>query len=359
MEKRDYLNHLKDTALDAKDSLIITVLCNVAEKTTGFENYTGDSITSEFLTADQLNAMVSVLRTAGFETNIYIDEDQFIRDVLSNQFYRVPGKHNLVFNSAQKGTSIGRKSLIPAFCDLQHIYHSNSNAYIVSLCRDKFFSGKLAENFGFPCPDSWCYRYGDGWLLDQCPEQGRKVIAKLNYETSSIGLSENNIFNYGPDAEAFIQNLSKTYQQDIIVQAFISGYEVEVPIVIDKQRFAIAPMGVYYRGLEPLGSGILDYEGRKEHLYHFTDFHQISCSVAEQLEQCAVDVATALGIQGLGRIDFRVTDTNGPFYITDIATNPGIHRHTSIYQSFENMGFTYQDMMTILVGLTVSRYRLI
>lgn len=358
MKKRDYLDRLKNTALGIKNSLIITILCNVAEETTDYENYTGDSITSEFLTAEQLNAMVSALRSAGFETNIYIDEDQFIRDVLSNQFYRVHGKNNIVFNSAQKGTSVGRKSLIPAFCDLQHICHSNSNAYIVSLCRDKFFSGKLAESFGFLCPDSWCYRYGGGWLLDQHPEHGRKVIAKLNYETSSIGLGVENIFDYDPDAEAFIHDLSQNYQQDIVVQAFIPGYEVEVPVVIDKQRFAIAPMGVHYQGIEPLGSSILDYEGRKEHLYHFTDFHQVSVSIAEQLEQCAVEAAVALGIQGLGRIDFRISETDSRPYITDIATNPGIHQNTSIYQGFKDFGYTYQDMMAILVGLTISRYGL-
>lgn len=358
MRKRDYLDQMKSAALGMKNSLIITILCNVAEATTGYENYTKDSITSEFLTAEQLNAMVSALRSAGFETNIYIDEEQFIRDVLSNQFYRVPGKHNIVFNSAQKGTFVGRKSLIPAFCDLQHIFHSNSNAYIVSLCRDKFFSGKLVESFGFPCPDSWCYQYGSGWLLNQRPENGRKVIAKLNYETSSIGLGAENIFDYGPSPETFIRNLSQTYRQDIVVQEFIPGYEVEVPVVIDKRRFAIAPMGVYYQGLEPLGSNILDYGGRKDHLYHFADFHQVFASTAEQLEQCAVEAATALGIQGIGRIDFRVTEDGGAPYITDIATNPGIHQNTSIYQGFMDLGYTYQDMMTILVGLTISRYGL-
>lgn len=358
MDKHNYLNRLKNIALHMKDSLIITVLCNVAEETTDYENYTGDSIISEFLTAEQLNAMVSALRSAGFETNIYTDENQFICDVLNNQFYHVPGKHNIVFNSAQKGTSVGRKSLIPAFCDLQHIYHNNSNAYVVSLCRDKFFSGKLVECFGFPCPDSWCYRYNRGWLLNQRPKSGRRIIAKLNYETSSIGLCEKNIFDYDPAAEAFIQNLSKTYRQDIVVQTFISGYEVEVPVVIDNQSFAIAPMGVYYHDLDPLGEEILDYQGRKAHTYHFADFHQVSSSVAKQLEQCAVETATSLGIHGLGRIDFRVSDTDGSFYITDIATNPGIHQHASTYQCFESLGYTYRDMMTIMVGLTVSKYKL-
>ena len=47
MDKHNYLNRLKNIALHMKDSLIITVLCNVAEETTDYENYTGDSIISE------------------------------------------------------------------------------------------------------------------------------------------------------------------------------------------------------------------------------------------------------------------------------------------------------------------------
>lgn len=357
--KKSYLDMLKNQVLSKKDSLIITILCNVAEETADYENYSEDSITSEFLTAEQLNTMVSAFRTNGFETNIYVDEEQFIRDVLSGQFYCVSGKHNIVFNSAQKGTSVGRKSLVPAFCDLQHICHNNSNAYIVSLCRDKFFSGKLVESFGLPCPDSWCYRYKNGWLLDQHPENGRKVIAKLNYETSSIGLGRENIFTYSSDTEEFIRSLSQKYRQDIVVQEFISGYEVEVPVIVDKQHFAIAPMGIYYQEHMPLDDKILDYEERKAHRYHFSDFHQVSAAVANQLEHYAVSAAVVLGIQGLGRIDFRLSEADKTPYITDIATNPGIHKNTSTYQGFKNFGYTYGDMMTILVGLTLSRYGLI
>lgn len=62
------------------------------------------------------------------------------------------------------------------------------------------------------CPDSWCYRYNSGWLRGLHPESGRKVIAKLNYETSSIGLGVENIFDFNLDVETFIHSLSQTYQ---------------------------------------------------------------------------------------------------------------------------------------------------
>lgn len=118
MKCNDYLYYLQELALREKDNLIITVLCNVDDQTSGYENYEGDSATSEFLSSKQLQDLLTAFRSAGFETNAYIDENKFMLDVLSNKFYSANGKRNIVFNSAQKGTAVGRKSLIPAFCDL-------------------------------------------------------------------------------------------------------------------------------------------------------------------------------------------------------------------------------------------------
>ena len=119
-----------------------------------------------------------------------------MKDVLSGKLYRDQDEFNIVLNSAQKGVCIGRKSLTPAFCDLHKIWHNNSNAYAVSLCRHKYHTGCLLEYFGYTCPKSWSYNYAYGWLLNHRPDQGARVIAKLNYETSSIGLDSNNIFIY-------------------------------------------------------------------------------------------------------------------------------------------------------------------
>lgn len=359
MGNKEYLEMLRSSAIQRKDDFVLTILCNVDGQTCTNDNYSKDSITSEFLTISQLNAMLSAFRSSGFETNSYVDEDIFMRDVLNGTFYRAPGKYNIVFNSAQKGTSIGRKSLIPAFCDLHGIYHNNSNAYIVSLCRDKFFSGELIKSLGFPCPNSWLYRPNMGWLLGKRPAAGKKVIAKLNYETSSIGLKQENIFTYSPEQDSFISALSKAYQQDIIVQEFIPGYEVEIPVIIDKRAFSVAPMGIYYHNSDPLGLTILDYEGRKNHTYHFRDFRHVSPLTAKKMEDIAVNAALALGIKGLGRIDFRVTEDDFTPYITDIATNPGIHKNSSAFQSFQDLGYEYPDMMTILLGLVLSRYQAI
>jgi len=208
-------------------------------------------------------AGLTMLRTEGFEVNTYVNENAFMKDVLSGKLYRDQDEFNIVLNSAQKGVCIGRKSLTPAFCDLHKIWHNNSNAYAVSLCRHKYHTGCLLEYFGYTCPKSWSYNYAYGWLLNHRPDQGARVIAKLNYETSSIGLDSNNIFIYKNDSTTFFNVLSSSCHQDVIVQEFIEGYEGEVPVLGLSMPFSLGAMCIHhgdmpYLGEKILGSGLIN-----------------------------------------------------------------------------------------------------
>lgn len=169
MKKNKFLDKYINLANEHKSNLQLILVCNVEGLTVDKDDYNGDSITSEYLTLQQYNKILSSLRQAGFDVISYFDETEFMSDVLTKKCKGKHGQELLVINSAQKGTKVGRKSLIPAFCDLHHIYYNNSNAYVVSLCRDKYNSGCLLENWGFPVPESWLYRYNQGWVLNTKP----------------------------------------------------------------------------------------------------------------------------------------------------------------------------------------------
>jgi D-alanine-D-alanine ligase len=348
------LKYLYESAHTRNEKVLITVICNVAELTNNFENYSHDSVESEFWTAEQYERILNGFRSEGFEANAYVDEEEFLKDVLAGTFYQIPNKTNVIFNSAQKGTAIGRKSLIPSFCDLLSLMHNNSNPYIVSLCRNKYHSGCLLEHWKLPSPSSWLYHHKVGWLLKQRPEQGTKVIMKLNYETSSIGLSDSNIFQYMDSSDAQIHMFSKTYNQEIIVQQFITGYEVEVPVIISSSSVSLDPMNINIDDA-PLDDRILDYHLRKVQTYQYTHFSAINRTVDKEIRTTAVNAAQALGINGLGRIDFRV-QKDGRFYITDVATNPGIGSNTATFHALRHYGYTYEQMLTILVGVVLDKY---
>lgn len=355
MKRNKFLDKYIYLANDYKPKLQLILVCNVEGLTVDEDDYNGDSITSEYLTLQQYNKILSSLRQEGFDVISYFDETEFMNDVITKKCKRKQGQELLVINSAQKGTKVGRKSLIPAFCDLHHIYYNNSNAYVVSLCRDKYNSGCLLENWGFPVPESWLYRYNQGWVLNNKPPLGEKVILKLNYETSSIGLDKNNIFKYNESKDSLIDMISQKYKQDIIIQKFIYGYEVEVPFIYGKSPIVFPPMGIKLEDNKTLGDKILDYDIRKNHPYEFYDFMQEYPETASKIQGCTKWIASSLNISGLGRIDYRITPQQ-QYFVTDVATNPGYGDFSSTYHVFKNWGYSYSEMLTILVGIALDKY---
>lgn len=352
---KQILKEYLDIAYRHREKLQIILVCNVDGLTVDDVDYSGDSIRSEYLTLHQYNKILSSLRQEGFDVLSYFDESEFMNDVISKRCEGIGEKRLFVLNSAQKGTKIGRKSLIPAFCDLHDIYYSNSNAYVVSLCRDKYNSGNILENLGFHVPKSWLYKYPNGWLLKRTPSNGTKVIIKLNYETSSIGLQDSNIFFYDNSKDILIENMCRKYKQDIIVQEFIYGYEIECSFIRSKASVVLPPIGITMNNSNMLGETILDYNTRKNHPYTFYNVMESLPQIVPAIQKGTIQVGDALNISGLGRIDYRITPQH-QFYITDVATNPGYGDFSSTYYVFEKLGFTYSEMLIILIGVSLGKY---
>lgn len=349
----DEINYFIDYAKKFVEYIKICLVTNVSELTDGTSDYSEFSIKNEYLTIIELEEIVHDLNSFGFEVISFHEEMDFIKFVLENQISQDKGF--LVYCTAQKGTKIGRKSLIPAFCDLNNIFHANSNPYVVSLCRNKFHSGCILENACFKVPKSWLFNNTNGWFAGIEPKNGTKVIIKLNNEAASIGLDQNNIMIYSESTEEFIKNMSLNFNQEVIVQEFIKGYEIEVPIICsEKVTYPVMAVGISIHKQEFLDDNILTYDIRGNENYDFYNFNSVNYTLANEIMQLACNAAKILGIQGFGRIDFRI-NSNGEYYITDIATNPHLVKHSSFYYAFSTLGFTHSEMLATLIGISIQR----
>ena len=346
--------HIYHLAHDRAEELKIFLVSNIREKTDNFNDYRGTSVISEYLSLTQQELIVESLRNSGFETICFMDEMDFIQNFITNNHYEEDSKYKIVINTAQKGTAIGRKSLIPAFCDLYGLRHTNSNPYVVSLARNKFHCSCLLKSNGLPTTSDHLFIPHNGWLLGKRPKEGEKVIVKLNYETSSIGLTSDNIFIYDNSKDSFIEEMACTYSQPVIVENFIEGYEVEVPIIIGKEAEVVLPVGITVDNEKNLGNQILDYNILKDLKFGFYNFSETEAKLSKKLESCAIDVVTLLGITGFGRVDFRI-DYNENIYVTDIATNPHITKGMSFYYAFSENGLNYTQMLETLIALSLTK----
>lgn len=352
--KTEFIYQYLELAKQSRENLFIILVMNVKGITQNFKDYCQTSITSEYYSYIQYEEIFLTLRQLGYIVKCYFDENDFISDfelgIIRNNY---PQKM-LVINSAQKGTGIGRKSLIPAFCQLHNILYTNSNPYTVSFARNKYHWYCFLKELSYPVCPTWLYNAQFGWISHQRPSINEKVILKLNNESSSVGLTEENILEYSPSKDSMIADISNKYNQDVIVEKFISGYEVEVPVLISQNgTCSLFPAGISIDKNQELGDQILDYDIRGNHRFEHYNFSKTNIKIAKELEIISENVAQVMQIKNMGRVDYRI-DKNGIYYITDIATNPHITKSMTFYYEFQEFGLEYKDVLECLIGLSLS-----
>ena len=354
--ERDLIQKYIDLSKEVANKIIVVVVGNAREITQIKDDFgSGTSVVSEYYALHKFNQIVETLKENGFETLSYYDEMDFIQDYVTQRIRNNYYKPFIVLNFAQKGIVRGRKSLIPLFCEMNGIVHTNSDPFVCSLVREKYIWYKLLQDACPICP-TWIFDPKLGWLFDQ-PCDNEKVIAKLENQCSSMGVSDENVFFYSQEKDGFLKNLSKQYNSRIIVQKFIDGYEVEFPFCFDgEQAFCLKPQGILMNESEYLGNGILNYEVRKNHKYNFYNYDEFDPELAEEISACIVQTAKILDIQGIGRIDCRITSEK-KFYITDINSNPHLIEIASPAEALRQSGFkSYADLINLLIGITITRH---
>lgn len=337
-----------------RNELLIVLVANVDGKTKEYDDYENTSVLSEYYTLDEFETISKTYKKLGYEVICYFSEKEFMHAIINGKIEN--NKKILVINSAQSGTYVGRKSLIPSFCDYYKIMHTGSNAYVVSLCRNKFHTSKIIDTYVDYNLNTYLFDVQQKWLSNNKPQIGECLIIKLNSESASIGLTKDNIIYYnGEESDNYIANLSKKYNQSIVVQPFVSGYEVELPIILSSQNTFLLPVGISIKENYFIGDNILDYASRFEHSYGFYDFCEYNKKLASQLQQNSIQTANVLGLEGFCRIDYRINCHN-EYYVTDIATNPHITKDSSFAYAFDKLGYSYEDMFSCLIGCTLAHY---
>jgi len=337
------------------NDIAIIIVANI--KSNDLDNdFQTHSLKTEFLAESEYEGLLNGFRENGFYVLFHNNEMNFFRWYLNGGIKEIQKKYIAVFNSASGGKGPGRKALVPAFCNLNNIPITSSNPYVVSLCRHKYHFTSLLQNHGLPAIPSWYYSKSHQWLLGKKPSNGKKVIVKPTYESASIGIDSSSIFEYTESLDEKLMLLSESFDQPMTIQELISGYEVEVPILMKNENpIAIGVIGLELENTKLLNEQILTYDIVYDDGYNFYSFNELGNEFNTHLLDTAKKAALVIGIEGFGRIDFRVTTDKVPF-IMDVSTYPHITHHSSFWYMFNELNLSYSDLLGVLVGLTGIKY---
>ena len=284
---------------------------------------------SEFFSLSEFEEIASALLKTGLCLNVFYTEIDFVEYILKHYSY-LSKETLLVYNLARDGRKEGKKSLIPSFCDYFSIDYTGSNALTVSLCRNKFIWGAVADRFNISTPKTVCIKGGE--VLGE-PFETQKYIRKEISESASINLSNDSIVD-----NFEWKNIEKT---DFLLQEYISGIEVEVPFFNIKGEYLV---------LNPVkivsSSEILTSELSDSNSYSFEMLE--NQQICTELKKATKNLAKYLGITTYGRVDFRIK-SDGSYFVFDIATMPYTTNHSSFNYNFEQYGFTMTDVHKLVI----------
>ena len=138
------------------------------------------------------------------------------------------------------------------------------------------------------------------------------------------------------------------YDRKILVEEFIHGREIEVAVMGNDNPVASIC------GEIDSGADFYDYDAK-----YITDTStayipaRISDEVAEIVREAAVRVYSAIGCQGLSRVDFFVTYEENRVVFNEINTIPGFTSISMYPKLFEASGIPYSQILDELIRLAV------
>jgi D-alanine-D-alanine ligase len=332
----------------------ILLVVNVKGRTTPSDDYTGNSIITEFLSANELDDIMGYFEGAGFYCEVVLDEEGFI-DWSAQKRAAFPRKYIFVYNLAQNGTGRGRLTTVAGLCRLHHLPLVDSDAYSVAISQHKFHAMCLLSQFGLPVAKCWSYSL-QGWWPDT-PPPGSRLIAKPTYESASIGVQNDSVFRMEPSAERQLRDRTLAYRQPFTVQQFVPGFEVEVPVFDADGPQTLVAIGIELNGQRNLGEGILTYDKVFRDEYGFYDFSDQDPASSEAATAIARRAFRALELRGIGRVDFRVTSTGEPLII-EVNCKPHVTKHSGFISALKVFSCSGMDLAKFLVGSAAERYQL-
>lgn len=230
-----------------------------------------------------------------------------------------------------------RNMNVPAFCENYNIKYFNPDPYVQVLCQDKFMTEKFAENFEIKIPQSllvFLHSYNKELLNDF----NYPVIIKPNYESESIGITQNCIVSDIDQADHMINLLLKDFD-GILIEEYIEGREIAITIFSNNDELFLEEVELIFP----------DVENFKYKAYTSEIKHHVAIDIQKSYYLNEEDIIHIkqlyynLSPNKLIRIDGRIR--NSEFYLIEINANPGLYPKSVVPKTFKINGYTYSEML--------------
>jgi D-alanine-D-alanine ligase len=240
----------------------------------------------------------------------------------------------------------GEDGTVQGLLELAGVPYVGAGVTASALCMDKDLFKAVCRDKGIPVTRSVTVRNGDR------PDNpfGYPVFVKPARLGSSVGISK--VGAEGELQEAV--DLARRHDEKVLIEEFVSGVEVEVGVLGNKEPIASLPGEIVAHGFS--GVDWYDYSAKyDEGGMDLVIPPRIPEDKSERVQQLAVEAFVATDCEGMARADCFVRD-DGEVLVNELNTIPGFTA-TSVYAKlFEKSGIPYPELLDRLVELALERH---
>lgn len=224
--------------------------------------------------------------------------------------------------------------IVQSLCEYIKLPYTGSGVMASALCMDKVYTKQILLNEELPTPEYQVIQKDQ--ISEQASDLSYPVVVKPSREGSSVGIS------IVKDSSQWVPalQLAAQYDQYILVEKYILGMEVTVPVLGTKvlTPIEIVPKVDFY-----------DYKnkytaGRTEYILPA----RLPSATLEKVKAMALRAFQVCRLRTYGRIDFRVNEAGEP-YIMEVNTLPGCTPTSLFPKSAADCGISFSQLIAYLV----------
>ncbi len=347
------MSTLADRAVQFAPNLTLLFVTNIRDGELIDLGPQGISNIAQYYTREQADAVIQAFQDLGVTVEAFFSEGDFIARVTDG---KPSGRPEIVYTTAEGGSGIDRRALIPSLCGLLGLPVLNSGAHASTLARHKLHANAVLRRFNVRVPDTW--QFGDaGWIGARGPAIGTRAIIKPAFESMCIGIDDSSVQIVDAGFNDLVRTRFEAFSQPVIVQEFVSGDEVGVPLVQLGSTHALQVLEVQRGNGERFGDRPQTF---KDHV--FSDIVHVPYPATPELTGMIQNAAKlafdVLGMSGIGRVDFRV-DADGRPWAFDTNEAPAPLAKTSYGTAMQELGFPLRRMLAVWLGIGLVKAGLI
>jgi D-alanine-D-alanine ligase len=185
------------------------------------------------------------------------------------------------------------------------------------------------------------------------------LILKLMNEDASIGISEFSVVKNYSELRKQFSFLAETYKQDIILEEYIQGRELNVALLGGR----VLPISeISFTGLPEEFPNIVTYDGKWTEGSVYYDHTKPVCPASlpdrlrKKIQIAALVSYDALNCRDYSRVDIRLSNDGVP-YVIEVNPNPDISSDSGFARAAAADGISYNDLLYTIANFALIRKR--